>query len=413
MSDIRPDNVKDLAMAAYTYSLPEVKIAPYPLNVRDASRMLVHTNGDLKDARFRQLDEFLDPGTLLVLNNTRVVQARLEFFKTTGARVEVFCLNPLEPEKDVQRALGQPSPVTWQCLVGNLKKWKDGVLQIHNPDTGFSLRASLEGSGTDGQRIRFRWSPPEMSFGEVLEMTGMTPLPPYITRKAEEGDKHTYQTVFARDEGSVAAPTAGLHFTPGVFERLRNKDIATEYVTLHVGAGTFKPVGSTTIGGHAMHQEQFVVETWFLERLAAQKGPVACVGTTSMRTIESLYWLGALINKGIKPAGEALFLPQWTPYEWEGELPEVQQAVGALLQWARENGLQQIRGETALLIAPGYHFRMTDVLLTNFHQPGSTLLLLVAAFTGGDWRRIYNHALEQDYRFLSYGDSCLLFKSGE
>ena len=410
MSDTKSENVKDLAMASYTYKLPEAQIAPWPLEERDASRMLVYADKRITDARFRQLDEILDSGTMLVLNNTRVVQARLEFFKSTGARIEVFCLNPLSPEKEVQRALAQSSPVRWECLVGNLKKWKEGELEIRNPETGFSLRATLEGNREDGQQICFNWSPADKSFGEVLEMAGTTPLPPYITRKAEERDKHTYQTVFARDEGSVAAPTAGLHFTPAVFERLRKKRISTGYVTLHVGAGTFKPVTSQTIGGHAMHEEQFVVETDFLQGLADHKGPLACVGTTSMRTLESLYWLGALVKKGVEPAGETLFLPQWMPYEWEGKLPEAREAVDALLRWARENDLQQIRGETALLITPGYHFRMTDILLTNFHQPGSTLLLLVAAFTGGDWQRIYNHALAQGYRFLSYGDGCLLFK---
>ena len=409
MSGIKPENVKDLSMAAYTYRLPETQIAPYPVRERDASRMLVYHDKRITDAGFHQLDEMLDPGTLLILNNTRVVQARLEFFKPTGARIEVFCLNPLSPEKDVQRALAQVSPVRWECMVGNLKKWKEGELEIRNSQTGFSLRASLEGTGSEGRQICFHWDPAGMSFGEVLEKAGSTPLPPYITRKAENSDKQTYQTVFARDDGSVAAPTAGLHFTPGVFERLQKKGITTACVTLHVGAGTFKPVTSKTIGGHAMHEEQFVVETDFLQRLIDHQGQVACVGTTSMRTLESLYWLGALIHKGFIPEGEVLFLPQWTPYEWEGEMPEVRQAMEALQKWAGERSLQQIRGETALLIMPGYQFRMTDILLTNFHQPGSTLLLLVAAFTGGDWRRIYGHALEQGYRFLSYGDCCLLF----
>ena len=413
MSGIKPEHVKDLSMAAYTYKLPETQIAPYPLRERDASRMLVYADQRITDASFHQLDEMLEPGTLLILNNTRVVQARLEFFKPTGARIEVFCLNPISPEKDVQRALGQVSPVRWECLVGNLKKWKEGELEIRNPQTGFSLRATLEGSRSEGRQICFHWTPADMSFGEVLEKAGTTPLPPYITRKAEKSDKQTYQTVFARDEGSVAAPTAGLHFTPEVLERLHTRRIATAYVTLHVGAGTFKPVTSRTIGGHAMHEEQFVVETDFLQRLTDHKGPMACVGTTSMRTLESLYWLGALIYKGIKPAGEVLFLPQWTPYEWEGEVPGAREAIEALLRWAGERSLKQIRGETALLITPGYQFRMTDILLTNFHQPGSTLLLLVAAFTGGDWRWIYSHALEQGYRFLSYGDSCLLFNPRE
>ncbi|MFP4691488.1 MAG: S-adenosylmethionine:tRNA ribosyltransferase-isomerase [Bacteroidales bacterium] len=411
MSEKKSEIVKGLPMEAYTYSLPESQIAPWPLKERDASRMLVYADKQITDASFRQLDEFLNPETMLVLNNTRVVQARLEFFKATGARIEIFCLNPLSPEKEVQKALGQGSPVRWECLVGNLKKWKNGALEIRDSETGFWLRATLEGSREEGQQVCFQWNPADMSFGEVLEVAGMTPLPPYITRKAEERDKHTYQTVFAQDEGSVAAPTAGLHFTAGVFERLQKKGISVNYVTLHVGAGTFKPVTSETIGGHAMHEEQFLVETDFLQRLYGHQGPRACVGTTSMRTLESLYWLGALVTKGIKPAGEALYLPQWTPYEWEGELPVAREAIEALLQWARENDLSQIRGETALLITPGYHFRMTDILLTNFHQPGSTLLLLVAAFTGGDWRRIYNHALSRGYRFLSYGDSCLLFKA--
>ena len=403
-------DIRDISINDYTYDLPAGRIASYPLAERDASGLLVYKDNRIIDSEFRSLDTFLEKGSMLVLNNTKVVQARLVFFKPTGARIELFCLNPLSPVEDVQLALGNPSPARWHCLVGNARRWKGDTLQIRHPDGQFHLQAVMEKKHEDGYIIAFSWEPADLSFGEVLELAGKTPLPPYITREAEEGDRTTYQTVFARDAGSVAAPTAGLHFTPYVFKKLHEKNISTDFVTLHVGAGTFKPVTSDTIGEHHMHEEQFQVDCSMIRRLLEKKGKMVSVGTTSMRTLESLYWIGAQMTKGMMPPGEVVYLSQWIPYRWEGAPPSVEDALNALLRWAGEQGFDQIRGETSLIILPGYHFKMTDALVTNFHQPGSTLLLLVAAFVGPDWKNIYRHALENGYRFLSYGDACLFMK---
>lgn len=395
----------------YTYSLPATRIASYPLAERDASKLLVYGNAGIHDSVFMEIHQHLDPGSMMVLNDSRVVQARLEFFKSTGARIEVFCLHPIRPSKDVHGALGQSSPVQWFCLVGNAKKWKRDELVIRQPNRHFSLHASLERKVEDGYLVNFRWEPSHLGFAEVLELAGKTPLPPYITRSPEACDRETYQTVFACDEGSVAAPTAGLHFTPAVFHQLAQKGIATEFLTLHVGAGTFKPVSANTIGNHLMHEEQFLSDRGLLQRMITQKGPLVSVGTTSLRTLESLYWLGAKIDRGYRPSGDTLLLSQWEPYEWENPLPSKEHSIKALLRWMETENLDQLNGKTALIIVPGYPFQMTDILVTNFHQPGSTLLLLVAAFIGKDWKRIYQHALNNNYRFLSYGDGCLLFRN--
>ncbi len=400
-----------ISAADFSYALPQERIAEYPLKQRDRSRLLVLSGGDIVDTHFHKLIAHLEPGSHLVLNNTRVVQARLVFYKATGARIEVFCLEPLEPVREMDAALQQRSPVRWRCLIGNVKKWKSGKLFIQHPSTGFSLSASLEQDLGDSYAVDFYWQPDDIGFGEALELAGKTPLPPYIQRDAVDADRDTYQTIFARAAGSVAAPTAGLHFTPALLAALEKKRIPYGYVTLHVGAGTFKPVTSSTIGGHQMHEEQFLVDCQLVERLISWKGPLVSVGTTSMRTLESLYWLGANIISGKETVGDKLFLSQWAPYEWRGELPGRSDALGALLQWARNKNLHRLTGETALMIVPGYRFSMVDLLLTNFHQPGSTLLLLVAAFIGDDWRKVYNHALKANYRFLSYGDSCLFFKN--
>jgi S-adenosylmethionine:tRNA ribosyltransferase-isomerase len=398
-------SVMNLSSGDFQYELPPDRIAPYPLEERDQSRLLVYRDGNAESARFAELADWLDPGCLMVLNNTRVVQARLAFQKETGARIEVFCLQPLSPEKDVQLALGLHSPVSWECLVGNAKKWKRGPLVFRR--MGLSLEASLGEQRGEAHEVHFSWNPPGVSFGEVLGMAGQTPLPPYIQRAAEASDKIRYQTVFARDEGSVAAPTAGLHFTPRVFGSLAGKGIEQRYVTLHVGAGTFKPVTAPTIGGHGMHQEQFEVSRDLIAELARGGKKLVCVGTTSMRTLESLYWLGAKLMKGYVPHGGVFSLDQWYPYRNGRTLPEVSQSLGALLQWLDQNGQQELRGETSLIIVPGYPFKMVDKLITNFHQPGSTLLLLVAAFAGPGWKDAYHFALEKGFRFLSYGDACM------
>jgi len=405
------NEVARIATKEFGYVLPAGRIASHPLPERDASKLLVYRGGRISDAMFRSIQHYIDPGSLMVLNNTRVVQARLEFFKPSGARIEILCLHPVLPSKDVSVALGHASPARWYCLVGNAKKWKHGTLEIRYPEQDFVLYASLEKRYEDGYLVDFSWEPSHLDFARILELAGQTPLPPYITRKAGESDRSTYQTIFARDAGSVAAPTAGLHFTGHVFDNLRNSGVKTDYVTLHVGAGTFKPVTSDTIGSHLMHGEQFQVGLRVLEDLASHKGPVVSVGTTSMRTLESIYWLGAGLLKGHRPSGDVLKLSQWAPYQSTGPLPARDLAIGALTDWMKREHMEQLRGETALIIVPGYEFMMTDVLVTNFHQPGSTLLLLVAAFVGDDWKKIYGHALDHGYRFLSYGDGCLFFRS--
>ncbi len=412
-------HTQQVFMKDYTYELPGHRIAAYPLKHRDQSKLLVYKDGIIEDSVFNKLDGYLSEGSLMLLNDTRVVQARLEFFKTTGARIEIFCLNPLKPHPDVERALAQTASVSWLALVGNAKKWKSDALVIQHPDHSFCLKAHMEEQSGDGYVIRFDWEPKQLSFGEILEAVGKTPLPPYIARPAETGDKQAYQCVFARNQGSVAAPTAGLHFTPAMMEKIALKGVETAFLTLHVGAGTFKPVTSQTIDGHTMHQEEFRISTQLLQsiiqHLAAgnkhqHRKEIVCVGTTSMRTLESLYWLGARLLAGDEPSGEMFYLSQWAPYEWKETLPDPATALKALQEWARKRNMDYLKGNTAMIIVPGYQFQLTDVLVTNFHLPGSTLLLLVAAFAGPNWKDIYNHALANNYRFLSYGDACLLHR---
>lgn len=405
-----PAAIADLRIEDYTYPLPVERIAYFPLEQRDQSKLLVSGLGLIRESRFDEIASFLPSGGLLVLNNTRVVQARLEFFKETGARIEIFCLQPLVPVTDVHLALGLSSPVHWQCLVGNAKRWKSGLLSLKNPATGLQLSARQVSRRGEEFEIAFSWEPAHLSFGEVLELAGQTPLPPYITRKAEERDKATYQTVYAKDDGSVAAPTAGLHFTPRVLDELARKDISARFLTLHVGAGTFKPVSADTIGGHSMHSEQFLVDRNLLEALKDREGDIISVGTTSMRTLESLYWLGVKLLDGYRPENAYFRIDQWEPYVQEKkETPE--EAMEAILDFLDQEGLQTLHGETSLIIVPGYSFQLVDLLITNFHQPRSTLLLLVAAFAGPAWKDAYAFALNNGFRFLSYGDSCLFFRN--
>jgi len=404
-----PHHISGLKIDDYTYELPATRIASYPLEQRDQSKLLVSAGESISEARFSELADFLEPGSLMVLNNTRVVQARLEFFKETGARIEIFCLEPLTPVTDVQQALGHSSPVTWQCLVGNAKKWKAGQLSLENKASRLKLSADMLSRKGEEFEIAFSWEPASLSFGQILEQAGKTPLPPYITRDASESDKKAYQTVFAKDDGSVAAPTAGLHFTPAVFDALQQKDIGHRFLTLHVGAGTFKPVSSDTIGGHQMHREQFLVQRDLLEDLVQHQGKIVSVGTTSMRTLESLYWLGVKILNGYHAENGFACIDQWEPY-LTGSRPGLKESLVAILQYLHRHGLENLRGETALIIVPGYTFKLVDVLVTNFHQPRSTLLMLVAAFAGPVWKEAYEFALKNDFRFLSYGDSCLFFR---
>lgn len=394
----------DLRISDFTYELPDARIARHPLAVRDASKLLHYQDGRITDHSFGDLPGLLPPDALLLFNNTRVVQARLLFRKESGALIELFCLEPLWPSTEIQIAMQQAGSVAWRCLVGNNKRWKEGALEMKHQD--LQLRAEKVGGDENGQCIKLSWWPETLSFAEVLTAFGEIPLPPYLGRRPEAEDESRYQTVYARFDGAVAAPTAGLHFTEGVFAALDARGIARTELTLHVGAGTFKPVKAETMAGHDMHREEIVVRTALLERLLEQQGPIVPVGTTSLRTLESLYWMGCLLQESDTRLPEPYPFSPYTPNLTQ--LPTAA-ALQRLLQWMQARQLTESITYTSILIAPGYRFRLAQGLITNFHQPQSTLLLLVAAAVGDDWRAIYEHALGHDYRFLSYGDSSLLW----
>ncbi len=402
-------NPRHISIANYTYQLPQDRIALYPLPDRDSSKLLIFKDQQIQSSVFSHIDEHLPGSALLVSNNTRVVQARMLFRKTSGAVIEIFVLEPTGAIRDIQLAFQEKRKSSWFCLVGNAKKWKHGPLAMKINDQ-ITVTAHKGDREKDGYIINFEWDS-DISFAEILEMAGKTPLPPYIGRKVEEDDKIRYQTIYANHSGSVAAPTAGLHFTDDVFLKLHQKNIETTHVTLHVGAGTFKPVSVATLDEHQMHKEQVIVSLNTLEKILNKKNqPLISVGTTSVRTLESLYWLGVKIMKGYHPGKDGFHIDQWEPYSNdEHELPTSHQSLLALYNFMQQENLAQIHGETSLIIAPGYNFKLVNILITNFHQPGSTLLLLVAAFCGPKWKAIYDYALKNDFRFLSYGDSCLLF----
>ncbi|WP_207435843.1 S-adenosylmethionine:tRNA ribosyltransferase-isomerase [Sabulibacter ruber] len=402
---------RQISILDYTYDLPEDRIAQFPLENRDQSKLLLYKNNRISDAQFRDLPTALPPQSLLVFNDTKVVQARLRFQKATGGVIELFCLEPLEPIREVQLAMQQTYSVIWKCLVGNNKRWRDGRLEMPlgpYPEDG-SLWAERLAPAEEGFAIHFTWSPGEKTFAEILELAGMLPLPPYMNRDAEQEDQDRYQTVYASEAGAVAAPTAGLHFTPEVLKQLTAQGHQQGFVTLHVGAGTFKPVKAELMEYHYMHGEQLSVSRAFIEQLLHHGGkPVIAVGTTSMRTLESLYWLGAGLSLGLLPLeGDELFVPQWFPYDVRTTL-SLQEALEALLYHLDSHKLTHLQATTRILIAPGYQFKVCTGLVTNFHQPQSTLLLLVAAMIGPSWQKVYKHALANGYRFLSYGDSSLL-----
>ncbi len=404
-----PDAIR---ISDYNYLLPAELIAQFPLPDRDASKLLICSSGGLTQDIFSNIEHHLPGNTLLVFNDTKVVRARIIFTKSTGALIEIFCLEPMAPATEVQAAFHQQSGSTWKCLVGNLKRWKSGPLVHECTHEGchHKLFATYAGANGDGSHtIEFHWTPPERTFSEILELTGLIPLPPYIRRPADSSDTERYQTIYASHEGSVAAPTAGLHFTGSVLHKLALKGIISGKVTLHVGVGTFKPVTAENITGHVMHHEKIVVTKqtiiWLLDNL---KRPVFAVGTTSARTLESLYWLGVkLIRQGEK---QIPVVSQWDPYEDNDlNIISTEQSLKALLRFLETHGLQEYAGETQLMIVPGYRFRLLSGLITNFHMPQSTLLLLVAAMVGEDWKSAYAFALANGFRFLSYGDSCLFF----
>ena len=397
--------VKDISIEGYDYPLPDERIAKYPLAERDASKLLVLKDNEIKESQFKSIGEFLPQDTLLIFNETKVIRARLQFHKATGSRIEVFCL---EPEQDYQLAFSAPSPVRWKCLIGNAKRWKEGLLSLPLLVGGEAVTLNAECLSRDDQGavIEFSWMPSRLPFASVLEAAGEIPLPPYLHREAEASDRDRYQTVFARYDGSVAAPTAGLHFTQPLIARLREQGFHFDEVTLHVGAGTFKPVATDTIGEHAMHSETIIVRKSLIENLIAHYGkPIIPVGTTSTRTLESLYWLGVMLDEegaALRP----LHVEQWFPYGDHAPLT-MPEALQRVIEYLCRHGLTRLEASTALMIAPSYRMRVITGLITNFHQPKSTLLLLVSALIGDRWKNCYRFALDHGFRFLSYGDSCL------
>lgn len=404
-----------LLIKDFDYDLPPSKIAHYPLDKRDASKLLVYKGGQWAPSRFDQIADHVPAGSLMVFNETKVVHARLLFRKETGGRIEVFCLEPDTRYADVQTAMEQEHEVYWKCMVGGASKWKDGVSLSRYIDAEGQhvLKVSVEEKMGEGAfLLYFSWTG-GYSFAEVLQRAGLLPLPPYMEREAEEEDEQRYQTIFARYEGSVAAPTAALHFSHGSIQALENAGVAHDRVTLHVGAGTFKPVKSTSMDGHEMHAEWIEVDKGFLERLLAHVNSgqkVVAVGTTSARTLESLYWIGRRLMAGEDWGPAEIAVPQWLPYERDLGDVSVGEALNAILAHLRHKGKERLVDRTQIIIAPGYRYRIVDGLVTNFHQPQSTLLLLVAALIGPDWKEMYEYALDHDFRFLSYGDACLLWK---
>ncbi|MCB2378193.1 S-adenosylmethionine:tRNA ribosyltransferase-isomerase [Hymenobacter sp. BT635] len=401
-----------LSIHDFTYQLPAERIAPEPLPDRDQSKLLVYRSGTLQDQRFTALPAELPADALLVFNNTKVVRARLFCQKPTGGMVELFCLEPVAPYRSVELAMQQTGSCVWKCLVGNGKRWKSGPVQVEFSiaDQPAVLNAERLEAADGYSLIQFSWQPAAVPFAEILRAAGHLPLPPYLNRADTEVDAVRYQTVYAAHEGAVAAPTAGLHFSDAVFAELKARNIATAELTLHVGAGTFQPVKADRMEGHPMHAEPISANAALLRQLLHHAPrPIIAVGTTSLRTLESLYWLGCRLVRQPETAetGAAFHVTQWQPYE-EGPAVSMPQALQALLDYLARTGSDTIQATTQLLIAPGYTFLVINGLVTNFHQPESTLLLLVAALIGPDWRRVYDHALAHDYRFLSYGDSSLL-----
>ncbi|MFA8450825.1 MAG: S-adenosylmethionine:tRNA ribosyltransferase-isomerase [Bacteroidales bacterium] len=404
-----------IEISNYNYDLPDERIAKYPLKERDSSKLLVYKEGKIRPSNFKHIVDFLPENSLLVYNETKVVQARIEFFKKTGARIEIFCLEPVEPTSEIQLAFDQRETCVWKCFVGNGKKWKEQFLtktiQIFKQEVEIKI-SKLEKSG-NAQLVKFEWDG-IYTFAEILEAIGQIPLPPYLNREAEPEDLVRYQTVFAKNKGSVAAPTAGLHFTQNILNKLPLKNISSESLTLHVGAGTFKPVDCKQIQDHEMHTEQIVVELSSLKSIREKLGEnIIPVGTTSMRTLESLYWHGVklVLNPDMS---NSVDVKQWDPY---GDYAKANisplQALDAIIDRCEKENHKYICGGTQLMIAPGYNYKIASGIITNFHQPKSTLLLLVSALIGENWKKIYKYALDNDFRFLSYGDSCLIFKTGQ
>jgi len=398
----------DIRIEDFTYELPDDRIAKYPLKYRDSSQLLSYKDGNIDKRSFSGISELIPDDSLMIFNDTKVVPARLHFQRPTGAHIEIFCLEPVQPEEYVSM-FAVTGSCRWKCIVGNIKRWKNDTLTLYNPMADrrieeMGLKADLIERVGETSVIEFSWDI-DAPFSQVLEVCGTVPIPPYLNRNTEDVDLERYQTLYARYRGSVAAPTAGLHFTENVLESIRNKGVVTDTVCLHVGAGTFLPVKSSLVAEHTMHREPFVVTLELLERLIERKGKVVAVGTTSVRTLESLYYAGVSCIENGRPED----VGQWDPYSREYDYP-TDEALKAIVDYLKANGLKELKIGTRIIIVPGFRFRLVDILVTNFHQPQSTLLLLISAFVDGDWRRIYDYALANDFRFLSYGDSSILFR---
>jgi S-adenosylmethionine:tRNA ribosyltransferase-isomerase len=402
------ENPKHIRISEFSYDLPDERIAKFPLPERDSSKLLLYRHGEIGESVFRTLPDYIPEGSLMVFNNTKVIQARMHFRKETGALIEVFCLEPIEPH-DYALNFQQTEHSAWLCMIGNLKKWKEGTLKreisVNGKET--TLTATRGECHGTSHRVDFRWDNPAVTFADILEVFGELPIPPYLNRETQESDKKTYQTVYSKIKGSVAAPTAGLHFTPAVLEALRAKGVDEEELTLHVGAGTFRPVKSEEIEGHEMHTEYISVRKSTIEALIAHGANAIAVGTTSVRTLESLYHMGVTLAENPDATEEELHVKQWQPYGMTKEIPAVE-ALQNIVDYLERNDMETLHSSTQIIIAPSYKYRIVKAMITNFHQPQSTLLLLVSAFVGDNWKKIYEYAMSHDFRFLSYGDSSLL-----
>lgn len=401
--------IPSIRISDYSYDLPDERIAKYPLPERDSSKLLRYKDGQVEDYIFRDLPGLLPEGSLMIFNDTKVVPARLHFQRESGAHIEIFCLEPVSPV-EYNLAFASVGRCSWKCVIGNSKRWKGDVLGLYNPESdpkvaALGLKARLLSRDDRTGVVEFTWEGNE-PFSNVLDICGTVPIPPYLNRQTEAIDSERYQTLYAKIRGSVAAPTAGLHFTDRVLDGIKSRGISVENVCLHVGAGTFLPVKSEEISGHPMHREPFAVSLDFIRKIRENEGKLIAVGTTSVRTLESLYYVGvSCLEKGTPED-----VTQWAPYEREYSI-SVGESLDAIIKYLEDNGLNELKVGTRIIIVPGFKFRLVDMLVTNFHQPESTLILLVSAFVGGDWRTIYDHALGNGYRFLSYGDSSLLFRA--
>jgi S-adenosylmethionine:tRNA ribosyltransferase-isomerase len=405
---------QEVQIKDFTYDLPNDRIAKYPLESRDLSKLLVYQKGNITEDIYKNLDQHISENALFIFNNSKVIQARLHFKNVKGDAIEIFCLEPSGEDAEPSSAMIKKQSVAWECLIGRLDRWKEDQIFIKTNDC--SLQAEIVKRNGNLFTVQFSWQPADLCFAEVLEKVGNIPIPPYLKRESEAIDKSRYQTVYATQEGSVAAPTAGLHFTNDIFEKLNSKEALIDYVTLHVSAGTFKPVKSETLEGHDMHAEWIEVSKDSIQKLIHQlsdnhtKKNIIAVGTTSMRTIESSYWMGVKAHQNMEATIQDLEVKQWDAYELNQELSALD-ALNSLLVWLHKNNIEKIICKTQLLIVPTYKLRVVQALITNFHQPSSTLLLLVAAVVGDDWKTIYDYALAHDFRFLSYGDGSLLFSN--